>query len=317
MNLAKLRSKSLTKLTVSVAVALLASPVMAAQKSYTPKVVNYTTTAPAPIDKSYGYIDTARVGPQIIMAGATPSVIDVNDTSFEILALVRPGKNPLQSVTVGQSENPIFIKNLKHINTLKNGDQFWSVAFEFDKGAFGNKSIPIKWGNGNNQMFIRATDSSPKNLDGYQFPLISTGNNQSQVITVDTTKDDNLSYLKTKRAVPQIVMAGTSPAIVDLLDSSFDIVTLVRPGAVPLKSVLVKQGDNQTFSVAMEKKKELSNGDQIWVSNFAFPQGTFGTSTIPVVWGTGPGEFSIQVIDIADQVSTAYPLLRSGTFSAQ
>lgn len=283
---------------------------------YRPKVVNFTTTNPAP-SVNYGYNETARALPQVIMAGVSPSVIDVNDTSFEILALVRPGKVGVQSVTAGQGGNPFFNQPLKHINTLKNGDQVWKVIFQFDKGTFGNNVFPIKWGTGANQFFLKVTDINQQTENNYQFPQLKFANSPAQAAAVDTVFDDKLSYLSTKRAVPQVIMAGTSPAVVDLLDSSFDIVAIIRPGVVPLQSVLVKQGDNNLFSVAMEKKKELSNGDQIWVFKYAFPQGSFGTTTIPVVWGTAKDEFSIQVIDIAQQVSTAYPVLRSGTFPVQ
>lgn len=290
------------------------------EHSHSNKVVTqYTTTPPVPPNPPLlpmGYRDTARVIPQVIMAGISPSVIDIGDTSFEVLALVRPGVSPLQSVTLGQGANPFFTIGLKHINTLSNGDQFWKVTFAFERGAFGNKSYPIKWGSGPNEFFIRATDVNQQSFHAHQFPLIRFDNAPAQTVSLDTTKDDQLSYNATKRVIPQIIMAGVSPAIVDILDTDFDIVTIVRPGLMPIKNVLLKQGRNPLFSIAMEMKKTLSNGDQIWVANFQFPQGLFGISTLPVVWGAGPGEFNIQVIDTAQQSSFGYPVIQSGNFPA-
>lgn len=133
---------------------------------------------------------------------------------------------------------------------------------------------------------------------------------------MDTTKNDLLSYNSKKRFAPQIIMGGVSPAIIDILDTSFDIIALVRPGFLPIQNVVLSQGSNILFNIAMEKRAELSNGDQIWVAEFQLPQNFFGITTVPVIWGNGSGEFSIQVIDTAQQVSAGYPLVRSGNFPA-
>lgn len=284
----------------------------------TAAVTQYSTITPDPSDPELlplGYHYTARSIPQVIMAGVSPSIIDAADTSFEILALVRPSTSPLQSVTIGQGANPFFTHTLTHINTLANGDQFWKTKFEFPAGSFGNTSIPIKWGNGDNQFYIRATDATQQSKNANAFPSIRIANAPAQTVALDTSKTDQLSYNATKRYVPQIIMAGVSPAIVDILDTSFDVVTILRPGIVPIKSVTLKQSDSPLFGLDLEKKKTLSNGDQIWVANYAFPRGTFSVSTVPIVWGMGTGEFNILVTDIAQQNSTAYPVLRSGNFA--
>ncbi len=39
---------------------------------------------------SLGCTNTARDKPQVIMAGITPSAIDINDTEADVFALVRP-----------------------------------------------------------------------------------------------------------------------------------------------------------------------------------------------------------------------------------
>lgn len=272
-------------------------------------VINPKTTA-------LNYNQTARLKPQIIMAGMSPSIIDLGDTEFEILALVRPGVLPLQSVTLGQGANPLFNLGLQHINTLPNGDQFWKTTFAFERGAFGVADLPIKWGNGTGEFFIRATDTNQQSAEGLHFPTIQFDNAPAQQPAMDTVKNDNLSYNGTKRFAPQIIMGGVSPAIVDILDTSFDIMTLVRPGFLPIQNVILSQGGNKLFNISMEKRAELSNGDQIWVSTFIFPRGNFGITSIPVVWGTDAGEFTIQVIDTAQQISAGYPIIRSGNYPA-
>ena len=109
-------------------------------------------------------------------------------------------------------------------------------------------------------------------------------------------------------------MAGVSPAIVDIVDTSFDILTIIRPGVLPIKSVILKQDGNNLFSYSMDKRTDLSNGDQLWGTNFAFPQGSFGIQAIPIVWGNSLNEFTIEVIDSAQQKAPGYPLLRSGNY---
>jgi len=109
-------------------------------------------------------------------------------------------------------------------------------------------------------------------------------------------------------------MAGVSPAIIDIVDTSFDILTIIRPGALPIKSVILKQDGNNLFSYSMDKRTDLSNGDQLWGTNFAFPQGSFGIQAIPIVWGNSLNEFTIEVIDSAQQKAPGYPLLRSGNY---
>lgn len=308
--------------TALISLTAICSPVQAASKTmYKPKVVNYTTAMPTqttPYVMPYGYNDTARTIPQTVMAGISPSIIDDNDTSFEILALVRPGIAPVQKVSVGLglSTNPLSTFSLKHINTLKNGDQFWKYTFSFEKGTFGKSGLTLAWGTAANEFAVQTTDKAQA-FNGNPFPSISTGGFPAATAYLDTTQNDRLSYSTIKRIAPQIVMAGVSPAIVDIRDTSFDVVALVRQGSIPLQSVTLKHTGDNLFSAPLEKAKQFSNGDEIWVAKLPFPAGSFGTSTIPVVWGTAPGQYNLEVTDTAQQTSNAYPNIRSGSFAAR
>ncbi|MBT7307164.1 MAG: DUF1566 domain-containing protein, partial [Gammaproteobacteria bacterium] len=50
------------------------------------------------------YDTRARVSPQVIAGGVSPSIIDINDTQFDIVAMIRPGVLPIDRVTF-QSTN--------------------------------------------------------------------------------------------------------------------------------------------------------------------------------------------------------------------
>jgi hypothetical protein len=341
MILPKLFSKSLTLwVTMFVSLAAFNIPVMAYNPSqpyhppYVPQPVNYRTTIPVgyptnPYLMPYGYNETAKEFPQVIMAGVSPSVIDKSDTSFDILALVRPGTKPLQKVSLGWNGGTSPLLNLTHVNTLKNGDQLWKYTLPFTAGYYGNAIVPVKWGRGANQYFIQATDAftSPafiqphvnnfQDYNGSPFPEVSFNEAPRKAAFMDTTKNDYLNYNITKRSVTQVLMAGVSPAIVSIYDTSFDVVVLLRPDTLPIQNVVLKQGGNPSFSLTLEKRKQFTNGDEIWVATYPFRPGTYSVSTVPVVWGTGPGEYSIQVTDVAQQSVTAYPNLRAGDFPAQ
>jgi hypothetical protein len=336
MILPKLFSKSLTPwVTAFASLAAFNTPVMAYYpgQPYVPQQpTNYTTAIPvgypAPYLMPYGYNEAGRDTSQIIMAGVSPSVIHSTDTSFDVLALVRPGTKPVQKVSLGFDgiTTPVF--DLTHINTLKNGDQLWKKTYSFTAGAYGNNAIvQIKWGLGANQFFMKATDAGQtfiptagsNNLQDYNgspFPVVKFSDSPRKTVFMDTTKNDALSYNTTKRTMTQAIMGGVSPAMVDIHDTSFDIVALLRPGTVPIQNVFIKRIP-ENYGYELKKRKKLTNGDEIWVFTYTFPAGHYGVTTIPVVWGTGPGEYTLQVTDTIQQTYLVYPDLKSGNFPAQ
>lgn len=259
----------------------------------------------------FGYSSLARTPPQVIMAGISPAIIDAKDTSFDILALVRPGENPLRSVTVNRAA-PAFTTDLKHINTFKNGDQLWKTTFNFAPGAFGNGKFSLKWGALQNQFFVRATDIKTHP----PFPIFVSGNYPAQMAYLDSSKNDQLNYNTTKRADPQLIMAGITPPIVDIFDTSFDIVALVRPGSKPIQDVIVNFGSKKLLNIYFKKKTDLSNGDQLWVFNHPIPAGGFGLATGGITLGTGSQEYNLQIIDSTQKTYTKYPDLLSGNYPA-
>ena len=261
------------------------------------------------------YIQTARVDPQVIMVGVTPSIIDVGDTSFDILALVRPGLYALQDVTVGQGGGT-FNASMTHVSTLSNGDQIWKQTFDFARGNFGTNDVPISFGSGSSQYFISVTDINQQSVADYNFPLLNFGNFPAESPYIDSSVPSNISYNTTQRNLPQVIMAGVTPSIVDILDTSFDVLTLVRPGKLPISYVTLTQSGNSLFSYAMQLRAVLGNGDQLWGLNYGFPEDNFGIQTLHIAWGTAPGQYSIQVVDTAQQTSPPYPVLRSGAYPA-
>ena len=126
----------------------------------------------------------------------------------------------------------------------------------------------------------------------------------------DTSK---LSYNATARLVPQVIMAGASPSVIDFNDNNLDVLAIVRPGALVINSVSLSQNGDGTFRIDMTKIATLSNNDQVWQSKVSFDRGSFGTGSVPITWGDGTGEFSITVTD-GQQRSESFPSLKAGNY---
>jgi hypothetical protein len=122
-----------------------------------------------------------------------------------------------------------------------------------------------------------------------------------------------LTYNATARLVPQVIMAGASPSVIDSNDNTLDVLAIVRAGAVGISRVSLSQNGNGAFRINMSKIAELSNGDQVWKSEFSFERGGFGTGIVPISWGDKEGQFSIKVTD-GQQNSKSFPVLEAGNF---
>lgn len=273
--------------------------------------IDNTSVDETVVEHELGYNYTSRTAPQVIMAGASPSIIDDNDTTFDILAIVRPGAVPLRSVAINRA-SPVFKLELQHVNTLDNGDQLWKTTYYLNRGAFGNATLPVKWGPYQNQFVMRATDTKQHP----PFPLFTSGNYPATAPLAGPAKKETLKYNTTKREYAQVIMAGVTPSIVDLYDSSFDIVAWVRPGATPVEKVVVRHGTNELMNIYPKKTTELPNGDQLWVFTHPIPAGGFGIATAPVELGNGPTEYNVQAIDGSGKVVSSYPDLVSGDYPA-
>lgn len=130
----------------------------------------------------------------------------------------------------------------------------------------------------------------------------------------DGSKDiSKLSYNATARLVPQVIMAGASPSVIDFNDNNLDVLAIVRPGALVISSVSLSQNGGGTFRIDMTKIATLSNNDQVWQSKVSFDRGSFGTGSVPITWGDGVGEFSITVTD-GQQRSESFPSLKAGNY---
>lgn len=126
-----------------------------------------------PESQDMRYNSTARLAPQIIMAGASPSVIDLNDDSLDVIAIVRPGVLEISKVSLSQNGDSTFGLNMTKIAVLSNNDEVWKSEVQFERGAFGRGDVPIVWGDGKGQFSVTVTDGQQRSES---FPSLKSGN---------------------------------------------------------------------------------------------------------------------------------------------
>jgi formylglycine-generating enzyme len=247
------------------------------------------------------YDTRARVSPQVIAGGVSPSIIDINDTQFDIVAMIRPGVLPIDRVTF-QSTNGQLSMAMSPAGVLSNGDQLYKNTLTFQRGAFGNMIMHTAWGNDEGQYNIVAYDTAQQR--SHQFPDLMFGNYPEQ--SVDLQHEQEPSYNDTSRLSPQIILGGYSPAKVDMNDTSFDVIAIVREGTLPINTVSVTQNQS-VFQMAMTHAGTLTNGDHLYKMSFTFERNSFGEATLATLWGNEPGQFNITVTDTAQQESHDFP----------
>lgn len=279
--------------------------------------------------KIYGaYNNTARVQPQIIAAGASPSTVDLNeDDRFDFLALIRPGVEPIETVsfkdanTSSESSDNVF--NVSKVGLkmtlagiLANGDEIYKASYSYDK-TIGHKTVSTTWGPHPGQFNITAVDHFSNS--SHAFPYLMVGNFPQQPDIYRRSGDDQLIYNNTARFGPQVIMAGYTPAQLDVGDTEFDVIAIIRPGKLPIKRVAAKQNQGD-WSHMMDFIGDLDNGDKVYKLTFIYPRGAFGEPgkneifSYKEIFGPNAIQFGIEAVDENEQGSHKFPDIKFGNY---
>ncbi|GAB6040918.1 hypothetical protein JCM17961_15920 [Endothiovibrio diazotrophicus] len=258
------------------------------------------------------YNDTARLGPQVIAAGVSPSQIDLADDKFDIVALVRPGILPIQSVSF-RSTNGGFAMAMNRAGVLSNSDEVYKTTFAFQRGSFGTTTLSTAWGEDEGQFNVEVVDQGAQH--SHAFPALRWGNYPEQTAAGQEVQPVN--YNATRRLAPQVVMGGYSPALLDVADSAFDVIAVIRDGVLPVEQVTLSQNAGE-FSQLMNEAGVLDNGDKVYKMTFTYLRGSFQPGTVmKALWGDQPGQFYIQAVDHGQQHTHAFPDIEFGSYPAQ
>ncbi|MBT7307224.1 MAG: PKD domain-containing protein, partial [Gammaproteobacteria bacterium] len=269
---------------------------------------SFSVTVTVLAESATYYNATARLAPQVIAAGISPTIVDLGDTTLDVIAMVRPGILALDRVSFRVS-NSGFAIEMKDAGILKNGDEIYKMTYTFARGAFGTYTMTNAWGNGEGQFNIIAYDIGQQ--QSHQFPELQFGNFPAQQASVRS--EVAIDYIGTKRLAPQIVMAGFTPSQIDFADTRFDVIAVVRSGALPIDTVSLSQNQGG-FAMAMNEAGVLNNGDRVFSMTYTFQRGVFGTATLDALWGDAPSQFNLRVTDTAQQQSHNFPDVIFGNY---
>ncbi len=269
------------------------------------------------------YNPTARSTPQIIAAGVSPSQIDWLDSELDVVAVVRPGRSAIRSVTFQDSVGPMRMM-MAPAGVLPNGDEVYKFTFAFTPGSFGEKTLSTAWGPRTGQYKIVTTGEgkSTKVDVSHTFPyLIVADGNKAKAIN-DLLRPGipkqaaPMSYNSIQRYGPQVIMAGYSPSILNVGDDQLDVIAIVRRGAFPIDKITFKANSGSGFAYKMQFAAQLSNGDEVYKTTYAFQPGSLGKPGKDKIiehkdlWG----QFGVVAIDDGGINSHKFPDIEFGTY---
>jgi len=125
------------------------------------------------------YNDTRRYAPQIIMGGYSPAILHVGDDQFDLIAVIRAGSLPIESVTFKHNSNQNFAYTMQPAGELDNGDKVYKTTYAYPRGALGTPpegmylSYTELWGSRADQFGIVVYDQG--GLHSHTFPNIEFG----------------------------------------------------------------------------------------------------------------------------------------------
>ncbi len=228
---------------------------------------------------SVGMLRRVKNYPQVLMAGFDPMLLDLNDKTLRVVAVVEEGQSELSLVGVRVNlENNQAIHGMepKGKIPLDETNNRYGLVYELNytfprikvgslaKQLFGLKSYNLFGGN-LNQLYVLARDNA---THVHSYPTWSY-TKTSPTIEVPTAGMaatlDNYVAKGLRRQSPQVIMAGLSPMHMDVTDQELKVMAVVREGASKIQSVTLNALDAaETVALALNKVMALPNGDLLY-----------------------------------------------------
>ncbi|MBF0113105.1 MAG: VWA domain-containing protein [Desulfamplus sp.] len=130
-----------------------------------------TTTIPTTNAQDSNPQVCKRLQPQVIMGGFNPPLIDWDESSIGVIAVVRDGARPVYDVSLRMTTSLNMAMNLTE--TLPNGDKLYETTLTFGRGALPAASFRGFWGPDDSQFMIRVRDDA---MQEHKFPDLRRGN---------------------------------------------------------------------------------------------------------------------------------------------
>ncbi|MFH1019575.1 MAG: hypothetical protein V1782_03020, partial [Pseudomonadota bacterium] len=206
-----------------------------------------------------------------------------------------------------------FAIAMDYVGTYANGDQRYETTFSFPRGTFPeNAVLGDLFGSSTSQFQMSVVDAAQQT---HSFPDLEFGNQPVMTQGVTSPSAALSSTAGIRRAFPQVLAAGFDPQLIDLGDTRFDVVAIVRQGVTPIEIVSLTQNQG-SFAQVMTQDETMPNGDMQYRLTLSFPRGSFPEMRASDLFGTQPGQFNITATDRA-QFTHNFPELRWGNMPAQ
>jgi len=263
-------------------------------------VTRQGVVVPPPVEEA-----RVKLRPQLIAAGFDPALLDYTTTQFKVLAMVRQGAVPMQDVSLTDSAGVLNMA-MQLAGKLPNGDFIYEIVIPIDRGS--EFSLPTIFGPEPGQFNIKVRDTAQQE---HRFPAVEYGNNMKLTTTVPSITAPEYKPDACKRLLPQVIMGGFDPPLIDWDEASVGIVAVVRDGARPVYDVSLRM--TTALGMAMDLTATLPNGDKLYQATLTFGRGALPAASFRGFWGPDDGQFMIRVRDDAMQ-EHKFPDLRRGNY---
>lgn len=267
-------------------------------------VTRQTSTPTVPPTRS------VKLRPQVLMAGFDPMLIDIVDTSFKVVAVVRGGAAGIGTVSLSENTGSGLGTAMTELGKLSNDDRVYAVTYTFARGSIPSGTpLANLWGSRQGQYKVSVTDSAQQE---HSFPALEFGNNVNLTTSAQLPAASDYTTQGIRRSKPQVVLAGLDPILVDISDTQFKVKAVARAGLAPIQGVSLQNGSG--FAQAMTREGALPNGDDMYSITLTFPRGAFPAASMRDLWGTAnSAQFVVEVTDTAQQTHR-YPELTVGNY---
>jgi DNA-binding beta-propeller fold protein YncE len=283
---------------------------------------------------SVGMLRQVKNYPQVLMAGFDPMLLDLNDKTLRVVAVVEEGQSEVELVGIRvnlKGSQAIQGMEPKGKIPLDKTNNRYGLVYEFNytfprikpgplaQQLFGLKSYNLFGGN-LNQLYVLARDNA---THVHSYPTWSY-TSTSPTIEVPTAgmaaTQDNYVAKGFRRQLPQVIMAGLSPMKMDVTDHELKVMAVVREGTSPIQSVTLNALDAaSTVAVSLNQVMPLPNGDLLYEGVLLKTDGRPMEDLLKTykkydkIWNEA---FTVIVRDQAGQTHR-FPELKMGDFSAQ
>ena len=220
-----------------------------------------------------------KTHPQVLMAGFDPMLIDDADHQVRIVAVVEEGVNPVTAVGYAQNPNNFMGNNMQLVGVIPLDAEAKRYGLVYEdaiplqppllyqgsvSNMFGIPSYSMLGGDPF-QFMISARDDFEQAHDypSWEYTLEKW---PSREVSTPGMAVAQQNYAKSgpRRELPQVIMAGFSPMLMDRSDKELTVMAIVRAGSSPIQSVTLNNVGDESVVKSLDKVTDLPNGDQFY-----------------------------------------------------